>query len=112
MVERPIKKSERPAIAESQGDAAGAETTARRGRDESREERGGNRSSRGKGDKGDKKRRGKRDQEQEERPPVNPALMRGPKPVQIKPPVVTQEAPVEETEAGEEPAVESEAAAE
>ena len=112
MVERPIKKSERPAIAESQGGAEGAESTGNRGRDNSRsEERGGNRSSRGKGDKGDKKRRGKRDQEQEERPPVNPALMRGPKPVQIKPLAVTEEAPVE-AEADEEPAVESEAAAE
>ena len=108
MVERPIKKSERPAIAESQS-GEGAETTANRGRDNARsEERGGNRSSRG---KGDKKRRGKRDQEQEERPPVNPALMRGPKPVQAKPAVAVEEAPVE-TEVDEESAVESDAAAE
>ena len=99
MVERPIKKSERQALGNSQNSTEASETSANleggAERTTSRsEDRGANRSPKG---KGDKKRRGKRDQDQEERAqPINPALMRGPKPVRPKPaPQVEEEATLE-----------------
>ena len=122
MVERPIKKSERQATEQPSSDAAGfqeSETPDSGARNS--EERGRSRPSRDKGDRNDKggdrggdrgKRKGKgRDQEDDRaRTPVNPALMRGPKPTQPKPPVVQPEPEVEESstvEADSEVATES-----
>lgn len=96
MAERPIKKSERQssngveerleaAPASSEGNVDAEPPSQRR-------DRSPNKSTRSKG-KGKDKRR-----EKEAAPPINPALMRGPKPTRPKPPVVKT------VEAGEEEA--------
>lgn len=88
MVERPIKKSERLARAATEGEIAATQPS------ESQEPR----SDRGRDRKGGKgKGRGKGDRREDAKPPINPALMRGPKPTKpkevVEEPVV--EAPVE-----------------
>jgi hypothetical protein len=79
MVERPIKKSERPAMAESPQEAAAQKPTKREQSDRGTEqpsERRDRKKSKGKG-------RGDRDSEERAKP-ANPALMRGPRPAQAK----------------------------
>ncbi len=72
MVERPVKKSERLAKAAAAGEDISAQPS----------ERSDERSERRKGGKG----KGKGGSRQEApKPPVNPALMRGPKPVKAQP---------------------------
>lgn len=96
MVERPIKKSERLAQTPSDDnpDSPIAQPTGQSNvtRPERGSERGPERGRRDK-DKG-KGRRGSRDSEP--KVAINPALMRGPKPVKPQPPVV--EEPLPETE--------------
>jgi hypothetical protein len=86
MAERPIKKSERQSSngVEERLEAAPASSEGNFDPEPSspRRERSPNKSSRGKG-KGKDKRR-----EKEAAPPINPALMRGPRPTRPKPPVV------------------------
>ena len=109
MVERPIKKSERQATDKPSSDAAGfQESEAADSGARNSEERGRSRPSRDKGDRNDKggdrgKRKGRgRDQEDDRaKTPANPALMRGPKPTQPKPPVVQPEPEVEENATAE-----------
>ena len=92
MVERPIKKSERQATDKPSSDAAGSqESAALDSGTQNSEERGRNRSSRDKGDRGKRKGRGRDQEDDRAKTPVNPALMRGPKPTQPKPPVVQSE---------------------
>lgn len=86
MVERPIKKSER-----AQNSEAGAPQS---------EKRSGNRRSKGKGRKG-----GRGRDERDRKPPVPPALMRGPKPQPAKP--VEEEAAEAASAEGETPAEEA-----
>ncbi|MBD2461737.1 hypothetical protein H6G89_11805 [Oscillatoria sp. FACHB-1407] len=110
MVERPIKKSERQAIAQSSeegGEAQGTELTAKRdtpkpvrAKDKppggkSDERRSDDRKSKGKG-KGGK--RGSRDDDQP-KAPANLATMRGPRPVkaQPEPEPVVDETPTDES---------------
>ncbi len=69
MVERPIKKSERLARAAEMGENPETQPS-------ESQERSGNRDRRG----GKGKRRGKDDRQEGTKPPVNPALMRGPRP--------------------------------
>jgi hypothetical protein len=92
MVERPIKRSERLAQAATEGTTAPSEATGGRpeGRGERSEGRGERRKGKGKG--------GRRDQEQE-KPPVNPALQRGPRPAKAVPvpEPVAEETPTDET---------------
>ncbi len=85
MVERPIKKSERLAKAAS-GESESSEAV-REPRSEPRSK------DRGRG-KGGKK-GGRKGKEEEPKQAVNPALMRGPRPVKPKP--VVEEPPIEET---------------
>lgn len=97
MVERPIKKSERQAVAEPNDDIEVQETeasTAEGNQDFTPlpEKQSAPRPLLGK-DKSKAKGRGKEEKESRSaRPPANPALMRGPKPTKPKPPVV-QETP-------------------
>ncbi len=115
MVERPIKKSERQAKIES-GEVSApvlasseVSTVERTGEDAAvdapkdtapREKRtitvGADRMKDREPGKGKGKGRDKRDRDDADRPPANLALMRGPKPVQAKPPV---EAPIVEATA-------------
>ena len=115
MVERPIKKSERQAattteVQQASGTAQGIEgvretnaapeqrsTTPRPSKDRPAK------------DKDKDQRKGRKGQQKDEgaRPPLNPALMRGPKPTKPKPPVI--EAASEEQEAtAEEPLTQTE----
>jgi hypothetical protein len=110
MVERPVKKSERPAKDTNPDSVENAQPSEQRSstppvrKDKDRVGDDPRRENRGKG-----KRDGKKD---EPRVAGNPALMRGPKPVQAKP--VVEEVPPEETapelEAVEDVAVEESAA--
>ncbi|MGF1497977.1 MAG: hypothetical protein ACFB8W_14315 [Elainellaceae cyanobacterium] len=97
MAERPIKKSERMAAAQSgEGEAVSQE----------KQDREFNPPAKGKA----KKKGGKgRDRQRDDKPstPVNPALMRGPKPVQAPPPKAEEaatEASAEAESAADEPA--------
>jgi hypothetical protein len=93
MVERPVKKSERPAKDTNPDSVENAQPSEQRSstppvrKDKDRVGDDSRRENRGKG-----KRDGKKD---EPRVAGNPALMRGPKPQQAKPPV--EEVPPEET---------------
>jgi hypothetical protein len=83
MVERPIKKSERLAQAETDAsttDAGSSRPSEGRG-ERSGENRSEKRPAKGKG----KGKGGRRDEERSAAPPVNPALLRGPRPVKAKP---------------------------
>lgn len=77
MVERPIKKSERAASAPTQ---ASESPSGERSRDHKKGK------GRGEGNRGDRA----------EKPPANPALMRGPRPAKAKPIAAEPEAVVEE----------------
>lgn len=105
MVERPIKKSERLARAKENG----GETSSpeKQGPEKSfRDRESGDRNSDDR-DRGDRRERGKgkgkgrgKGKDRDEKPaPVNPALVRGPRPVKIEPP---QEEEVVESPAAEE----------
>lgn len=104
MVERPIKKSERQAVAKPDDVGEAIETQPSMIEDaqdsitQPPEERSTSRPLPGK----DKRKGSREDRQKDERSsrtPINPALMRGPKPTKIKPPVVkeTQEATAEES---------------
>ncbi|BAY98148.1 hypothetical protein NIES37_20960 [Tolypothrix tenuis PCC 7101] len=75
MVERPIKKSERQSQANADSNSENLDSVTPRESNPKKSKPSGNRSS-GKGKKGSFK--------DEIKPPVNPALVRGPKPVQPK----------------------------
>ena len=90
MVERPIKKSERLAKAAAEGESADVQPSGQR--EDRRPSRGKDRKGKGKG----------KDRKEDFKPPVNPALMRGPKPVKV-----VEAPPVEEPPAGEEESVEA-----
>jgi hypothetical protein len=96
MVERPIKKSERPA-ADPNAESENAQPSGQRSstppvrRDRSSE---GDAPREGRADRREGRGKGKRDNKKEEPRQGNPALMRGPKPMPPKPPV--EEVPVEE----------------
>nr|WP_290223122.1 hypothetical protein [Trichocoleus desertorum] len=126
MVERPIKKSERQVADNPSSDAAefqgseasdsGTRNSEERGRSRpsrdkaDRNDKGSDRSGDRGGDRGKRKGRGRDQEDDRARTPVNPALMRGPKPTQSKPPVVQPEPEVEENstvEADSEVATES-----
>ncbi len=112
MVERPIKKSERQATAASNDaevvlevEASPTETNQDSVTDspenQSPEKRNIPRPLPAKEkDKGKEKGRGREKERESSRPPLNPALARGPKPSKPKPPVVqaTQETPAEDLE--------------
>jgi hypothetical protein len=85
MVERPIKKSDRQAVAPSSD--VGEEV---KGGGRPSEERPDSTTRRSFQKKDKTKGRGKRDQEDSRPTSVNPALVRGPKPQKPKPPVVEQ----------------------
>jgi hypothetical protein len=124
MVERPIKKSERQTTNQPSSDAAGFQESeapdagasnseervrSRPSRDKSdRNDKGSDRGG-DRGDRGKRKGRGRDQEDDRARTPVNPALMRGPKPTQPKPPVVQPEPEVEENSTTE---VDSEVATE
>lgn len=82
MVERPIKKSERLAKAESAEETGASSLPSSEERRESRPARGRDKGGKGKGGKGKGKGRG----EDEKPQAINPALMRGPKPAKSQPP--------------------------
>jgi hypothetical protein len=112
MVERPVKKSERPAKDTNPDSVENAQPSEQRSstppvrKDKDRVGDDSRRENRGKG-----KRDGKKD---EPRVAGNPALMRGPKPVQAKPVVeeVSPEETAPELEAGEDVVAEDTAAEE
>jgi hypothetical protein len=90
MVDRPIKKADRPAQAEGeQAPKSSAPAPVRRDKSEGErsggERSGGERSERGGGGGRGK---GRRDEGEEKRPPANPAFARGPKPPKAQPEVV------------------------
>ncbi|HEY9607241.1 MAG TPA: hypothetical protein V6C85_36885 [Allocoleopsis sp.] len=85
MVERPIKKSERQALAPKSD--AGEEV---KGNGRSAEERFDSKPSRSFQKKDRKKGRGKGKQEDSRPSSVNPALVRAPKPQKPKPPVIEE----------------------
>ncbi|MBD3882210.1 hypothetical protein IFO70_10610 [Phormidium tenue FACHB-886] len=101
MVERPIKKSERQQMVEASSAEGSSNAQATTGQapsgdrapkirsKEDREQEGSRDRDRGKG-----KGKGKGNRYEEEKKPVNMALMRGPRPAQPKAPV--EEPPVEE----------------
>ncbi len=94
MVERPIKKSERLAKADAEptGDRPSAAPT---------EERSSRPRGKDKG-KGKGKGRGRDRDNEDSKPPVNPALVRGPRPTPPKPPAPEVEAvPAEDAVADE-----------
>ncbi|MBD2099150.1 hypothetical protein H6F90_29230 [Trichocoleus sp. FACHB-591] len=117
MVERPIKKSERQVADNPSSDAAGFQGSeasdsdtrnseervrSRPSRDKSdRNDKGSDRGSGRGGDRDKRKGRGRDQEDDRARTPVNPALMRGPKPTQPKPPVVQPEPEVEENATAE-----------
>ncbi|MBL1177462.1 hypothetical protein [Pantanalinema sp. GBBB05] len=82
MVERPIKKSERLAKAESAEATGASSLPSSEERRETRPARGRDKGGKGKGGKGKGKGRG----EDEKPQAINPALMRGPKPAKPQPP--------------------------
>jgi hypothetical protein len=100
MVDRPIKKADRPAKAEGE-----EQTTAKSAPPERKERSSARPGGKGKG-------RGKRDGDEERSaPPMNPAFARGPKPPKAQPePEPVAEEAVEET--GDEAAAPEETAAE
>lgn len=122
MVERPIKKSERQAVATSDGitepsndvaetsDDVGevleAETIPLEGTQEAVTQSPQRRSiprPLAKDQKDQKKGRGEQNDRRSDRSPANPALMRGPKPTKPKPPVVQEiETPSEDSVPAEE----------
>uniref|UniRef100_B8HQ96 Uncharacterized protein n=1 Tax=Cyanothece sp. (strain PCC 7425 / ATCC 29141) TaxID=395961 RepID=B8HQ96_CYAP4 len=99
MVERPIKRSERPVPAQSPSESQPGSTA------RTEQETSGRRDRREGGKKG--KGRGKRSDQKDAPKAINPALMRGPKPV-VSAPVV--EEPPAEPEAVESEVAEPEAA--
>lgn len=88
MVERPIKKSERLAKAESAEGQEASSLPSSEERREVRPARGRDKGSKGKG-RGKDKGRG----EEEKPQAVNPALMRGPRPAKPQPPKAEEVAP-------------------
>jgi len=106
MVERPIKKSERQAattaeVQQTSGTAQGIEGV--RETNAAPEQRSTTpRPSKDRPAKDKDQRKGRKGQQKDEdaRPPLNPALMRGPKPTKPKPPVIeaASEEPLTQTE--------------
>ncbi len=97
MVERPIKKSERQAAQQNENNGEATQASPSPGRSTDRNENRSRSKDKGRG-------KGK-DRDEKPSAPVNPALMRGPRPVKPKPPVEEASVAVEET-------TETEAAAE
>ncbi|MEB3356367.1 MAG: hypothetical protein VKK04_06550 [Synechococcales bacterium] len=98
MAERPIKKSERMAAAQS---SDGESTSQEKPVSQEKQDREFSPPAKGKG----QKKGGKgRDKQRDEKPstPMNPALMRGPKPVPPKPPKEEEPEAPEATEAADE----------
>ncbi|MBD0346476.1 MAG: hypothetical protein ICV63_16945 [Coleofasciculus sp. Co-bin14] len=94
MVERPIKKSERQTVAPSSDVSEQV-----KGKERPTEESVDSTSRRSFQKKDKSKGKGKRDQKDSAPSRVNPALVRGPKPTQPKPPVL-EETPEETIEPG------------
>lgn len=112
MVERPIKKSERQAIAEPSDvvkEVVETEPNLMSGSLDSTIPPPAERNTTRPSPRKDKtKGKGKDNQQQEERSkPANPALMRGPKPTKPKPPVIKDPQPEAAEDSGTEPGQET-----